>query len=69
MLNAANSWISGDELFENLGLTNQFFNRKKYLNPLLNFGWIEMKYPDKKSNSNQRYKNSETGKRLLSLIN
>ena len=48
MLNAVISWISGDELFENIGLTNQSFNRKKYLDPLLDFGWIEMKYPDKK---------------------
>ena len=37
MLNAVNSWISGDELFENIGLTNQSFNRKKYLDPSLSF--------------------------------
>lgn len=69
MLIAADSWISREELFERICLTNQSFNRKKFLDPLLGTGWIEMKYPDNRTHSEQRYKISESGKRLLEIIN
>jgi ATP-dependent DNA helicase RecG len=69
MLIATDSWISREGLFERIGLTNQSFNRKKFLDPLLDTGWIEMKYPDNVTHPEQRYKISESGKRLLEIIN
>jgi ATP-dependent DNA helicase RecG len=69
MLIAADSWISGEELFKRIGLTNQSFNRKKFLDPILDIGWIGMKYPNNRTHPEQRYKISESGKRLLAIIN
>jgi len=69
ILMAVEAWIGREELFKKVGLTNQYKNRKKYLDPLLDFGWIEMKYPDNTTHPEQRYKISESGKRLLSLFN
>ena len=69
ILMAVEAWIGREELFKKVGLTNQSKNRKKYLDPLLDYGWIDMKYPDNTTHPEQRYKISESGKRLLSLIN
>jgi ATP-dependent DNA helicase RecG len=69
MLITADSWISGEELFKRIGLTNQSFNRKKFLDPILDIGWIGMKYPNNRTHPEQRYKISESGKRLLAIIN
>jgi ATP-dependent DNA helicase RecG len=69
MLIATESWTSREKLFESIGLSNQSFNREKYLDPLLGFGWIEKAFPENITNSKQRYKISESGKRVLSLIN
>jgi len=44
-------------------------HRKKYLDPLLKIGWVEMEFPDKKTSPNQRYRITESGKILLKLIN
>lgn len=69
MLIAVDSWISREELFEKLELSNQSKNRSKFLDPLLDIGWIEMKFPYNRTHPEQRYKISESGKRLLKIIN
>lgn len=57
-----------DEILHSMELSNQSVNRKKYLNPLIEYGWIVMLYPDKKSSPKQMYTITEKGKRLLKLI-
>jgi ATP-dependent DNA helicase RecG len=56
------------ELFEMLGITNHSTNRKKYLDPLLDYGWIEMLYPERKTSPKQMYRTTASGKRLLRLL-
>ena len=60
--------LSRTELFEKMEITNQSFNRKKYLDPLLSFGWIEREFPEKQT-TKQTYKISKSGKCILSLLN
>ncbi|MCL2649873.1 MAG: putative DNA binding domain-containing protein [Candidatus Azobacteroides sp.] len=69
ILNIATRWIKRDELFSNMNLSNHQKNRKKYLDPLLKIGWVEMEFPDKKTSPNQRYRITESGKKLLKIIN
>jgi ATP-dependent DNA helicase RecG len=57
-----------DELFAEINLSNQTKHRKKYLDPLLKIGWIEMEFPDKKTSPNQRYKITASGRNLLKII-
>lgn len=52
-----------EKLFELMDLSNQSKNRSKYLDPLIKFGWIEKEFPDEKTNPNQTYKTSESGKK------
>lgn len=61
-------WIKRADVFVKLNLSSQSTNRKKYLDPLIEFGWIEMEYPDKKTSPVQRYKTTDAGKRILKLI-
>jgi len=68
ILNIAVRWIKRDELFAAMNLSNHPDNRKKYLDPLLKIGWVEMEFPDKKTSPNQRYRITESGKRLLKII-
>lgn len=56
------------ELFDMLGITNHTTNRKKYLDPLIKYRWIEMKYPNKKTSPNQVYTTTASGNRLLELL-
>ena len=56
------------ELFEMLGMSNHSTNRKKYLDPLLDNGWIEMLYPERKTSPKQMYLTTVSGKRLLKLL-
>jgi ATP-dependent DNA helicase RecG len=56
------------DLFDMLGMTNHSTNRKKYLDPLIKYGWVEMKYPNKKTSPNQVYTTTPSGKKLLSLL-
>jgi ATP-dependent DNA helicase RecG len=68
VLSVAAQWIKGDELFADMGLSNQTKHRKKYLDPILKIGWVEMEFPDKKTSPNQRYRITESGNKLLKLI-
>jgi ATP-dependent DNA helicase RecG len=61
-------WTKSEDLFENMGLSNHSTNRKKYLEPLLKSGWINMEYPQTPTHPDQRYKRSPSGTQLLKLI-
>lgn len=62
------NWIKGEDIFKHLGLSNQLLNRNDFLGPLIDVGWIQLEYPDELFHSNQRYKITETGRRLLRII-
>lgn len=55
-------------LLENIGLTNHTKNKEKIIDPLLKVEWIAYTIPENPRNRNQRYKLTESGKRLLALI-
>ncbi|MHC1777537.1 MAG: RNA-binding domain-containing protein [Lentimicrobium sp.] len=61
-------WIRRADLFLHMGLSNQTANREKYLDPLIRLGWVEMEYPLKKTNPKQRYRITNSGKRVLNLM-
>lgn len=61
-------WTKRSDLFSEMGLTNQSANRKKYLDPLFDLGWIQMEFPDNPTHPNQRYKITAAGVRILELI-
>ena len=44
------------EILERLGLTNQTYNRKKHIQPLLDLGVLEMINSDNPQASNQKYR-------------
>jgi len=69
ILNALSEWVKIDDLFASIEISKHPKNRKKYLDPLLKIGWVEMEFPDKKTSPNQRYKITESGKRLMRMIN
>lgn len=56
------------DLFEKMGLTNQTFNREKYLDQLVKCGWVALSHPDNLTHPNQTYQTTEAGKRLLGLL-
>jgi DNA-binding HxlR family transcriptional regulator len=68
ILNSLNEWGKIDDLFANIQISKHPRNRKKYLDPLLKIGWVKMEFPDKRTSPNQRYRITETGKKLVSLI-
>jgi len=43
-------------------------NRKKYLDRLIDLGWIAKEFPDEINNPMQRYFTTLSGKRILTLI-
>ena len=43
-----------------IGVKNQTKNKKRYISPLLESGWIEMTIPDKPNSQHQKYKFSST---------
>ena len=69
ILNVLNEWVKIDDLFASIQISTHPKNRKKYLDPLLKIGWVEMEYPDKKTSPNQRYRITTSGKNLLKIIN
>ena len=56
------------DIFNHLNLTNQAKNRMRYLDPLLNYGWIEMTIPHKPSSPNQKYRITKSGMKLLEIL-
>ena len=57
------------EIFASVGLSNQTKNRKKYLDPLMEYGWVEMLYPEKATSPNQKYQLTPLGVKLVKLLN
>lgn len=57
------------ELFEEMDLSNQSRNRAKYLDPLIEIGWVAMEFPEEKTHPYQSYHTTEAGQRILNLIN
>ena len=47
---------SAQEILERIGLTNQTFNRKKHIQPLVDMGVLEMTNPENPNASNQKYR-------------
>lgn len=68
LLEGAEDWINRVDLFKHVSLTSNSTNRKKYLDPLMDIGWIEMEYPDTPTHPNQRYKITASGTKLKQLI-
>ena len=68
ILENAVNWVRREDLLANIGLTNQTYNRKKFLDPLLSLSWIQMEYPENQTHPNQRYKITKSGRRLLNMI-
>lgn len=68
MLSILSNHITRQDLFDAMDLTNQSRNRAKYLDPLINLGWVSQDYPREKTNPNQRYKITEAGERILKLL-
>lgn len=56
------------DVFNYLNLTNQAKNRMRYLDPLINYGWIEMTIPNKPTSPKQKYHITETGLKLLRIL-
>jgi len=57
--------LSSSELLQQLGLTAQTKNYKKYIAPALDRGWIERTVPDKPRSRNQKYWMTELGRAVL----
>ncbi|MDZ7847412.1 MAG: ATP-binding protein [Owenweeksia sp.] len=68
ILNALANWKKRAEMFEQVGLSNQSFNREKYLDPLIELGWVTMEFPEKRTSPYQRYRITATGKNVLNLL-
>ena len=68
MLKQMESWINREEMFSKIGLINHSTNRKKYLDPLLDVGLVEMEYPETPTHPKQRYRTTSKGKNLLRII-
>lgn len=55
------------ELFDAMGLSNQSKNRKKYIDPLIESGWVKKEY-ESDTHPNQKYMTTKSGQKILSLI-
>jgi ATP-dependent DNA helicase RecG len=49
-------------------LSNQSKNRAKYLDPLIEVGWVAMEFPQERTHPNQTYQITNPGKRILTLL-
>lgn len=68
LLSIVTHWIKRAELFARMNLSNHSTNRAKYLDPLIELGWVEMEHPESPTHPNQRYKITPAGNRILKLI-
>jgi ATP-dependent DNA helicase RecG len=50
-----------------VGKTNRTRFRDQEIKPLLELGWLEMTIPDKPTSSRQKYRSTETGRKILNL--
>ena len=56
------------DLFKSITLSNQSKNRVKYLDTLMDMGWIAKEFPNEINNPTQKYLLTESGKKILALI-
>ena len=61
--------FSSTDILEKIGLTKHTKNKTKYIDPLLEIGWIEYTIPENPKDRNQKYMLTESGRRLFKLIN
>ncbi len=59
---------SRSELLKHIGLKNHSDNRKKHLDPLKEYHWIELTLVEKESSPNQKYRITKSGLKLLKLL-
>lgn len=69
LLGFMSTWKSKEEILSTIGVSNRSKHKRKFIDPLLSVGWIEMKHPNQLTHPDQQYKTTESGKRLLTLIN
>lgn len=60
--------VNRASILANCGLSNQTNNKKRHIDPLLHLGWINYTNPDNLTASNQKYKITPSGKRVLLLL-
>jgi len=60
--------MSKSDILKKIDLTIQTYNRRKYIDPLLELNWIEKQFPDKKPRPNQVYKITDLGRRVLKIL-
>lgn len=68
MLEILNEKMRRANLFERMDLSNQSRNRARYLDPLLEIGWVSMEFPEERTHPNQTYQTTQTGRRILEMI-
>jgi len=68
VLNMLKEPQSSGVILEKIGVSKQTKNKKKYIDPLLEIGWINYTNPDNPKDRNQKYKLTESGKVLVKLI-
>lgn len=56
------------DILDYIGIKNHSDNRIKYLDPLVNLGWIEMTIPEKPTHQDQKYRRSIQGEILYNLV-
>lgn len=68
MLEILNERMRRADLFDRMDLSNQSRNRARYLDPLLEIGWVSMEFPEERTHPNQTYQTTQTGRRILDMI-
>ncbi|GHS92433.1 hypothetical protein FACS1894203_4880 [Bacteroidia bacterium] len=63
-----NKEMSRQEMQEKLNLSDREHFRLNYLSPALEYGYIELKYPDSPNHPQQRYILTDKGKKLKNEI-
>jgi ATP-dependent DNA helicase RecG len=53
------------EIFKHLGVTNHSKNKSRFIDPLIEFGWLEMTIPDKPNSRLQQYKLTDEFKKRI----
>lgn len=59
---------SSTDILAKIGLTKHTKNKRRYIDPLLDIGWIEYTIPENPKDRNQRYKLTASGRKILNLL-
>ena len=57
-----------EEILSAIGFTNKSTNFKKYVQPLMEAGWMEMTIPDKPKSALQKYRLTRQGHKIKSIL-